>query len=616
MSKSKSFGPGLNELLNGTTIHVDLALREAELLGDRVGDRALEALAGVRVVELPVEPFGVPPPNQGGKAGLSVPTVSCPGLTRLSWALSQPVSAAVVRAGRLVVVAAAARGARWRAASMGSSDEPLHARDPTIAGMAEPFVELEVGDRVVKVTNPDKVYFSARGETKLDLVRVLPLGRATGIVRALYERPTQLKRHPGRRGGRGDLPEARAGEAGPSGSRPRASRSRRAARGRAVRHRARAGRLGREPRRRSTSTRGRRAARTSSNPDELRIDLDPQPGTDFARREDGRRRSCARCSTRSAYVGWPKTSGNRGIHVCVPDRAELGVPRGAPLRARVRARGRAPAAPKLVTTAWWKEERGERVFIDYNQNARDRTIASAYSVRARPDATVSAPVTWDELPDVETEDFTIATMPARFAELGDVQAGIDDARLRPARAARVGRARRAARASARRRTRRTSRRCRASRSACSPRGARKYGRYWRRAATRTSGRSGRAAAAPRATCSPSGPCRRGSGGAACRGGSGCPAPCRSAPRRRAPAGAPVSSRSPVPQRFGSEKRRSGASSAAASRARGSRRASSRRPRPSRRSRARRRRGRGRGAASRGATASSSSARRRRRSPRS
>ena len=79
-----------------------------------------------------------------------------------------------------------------------------------------------------------------------------------------------------------------------------------------------------------------------------------------------------------------------------------------------------------MTTAWWKEERGERVFIDYNQNARDRTIASAYSVRGRPDATVSAPVGWDELPDVETEDFTLATMPERFARLGDVQAGIDD----------------------------------------------------------------------------------------------------------------------------------------------------------------------------------------------
>ena len=83
-------------------------------------------------------------------------------------------------------------------------------------------------------------------------------------------------------------------------------------------------------------------------------------------------------------------------------------------------------APALVTTAWWKEERGEKVFIDYNQNARDRTIASAYSVRPRPDAAVSAPVTWDELPDVETEDFTLVSMPARFASLGDVQAAIDD----------------------------------------------------------------------------------------------------------------------------------------------------------------------------------------------
>ncbi len=83
--------------------------------------------------------------------------------------------------------------------------------------------------------------------------------------------------------------------------------------------------------------------------------------------------------------------------------------------------------PRKVTTAWWKEQRGKRVFIDYNQNARDRTVASAYSVRGRPDATVSAPVTWDELPDVETEDFSMATMPERFAKLGDVHAGIDDA---------------------------------------------------------------------------------------------------------------------------------------------------------------------------------------------
>ena len=98
--------------------------------------------------------------------------------------------------------------------------------------------------------------------------------------------------------------------------------------------------------------------------------------------------------------------------------------------------------PDLVTTSWWKEERGERVFIDFNQNARDRTIASAYSVRRRPDATVSAPLTWDELPAVEPEDFTIVTMPSRFAALGDVHASIDDVHHLGA-AARVVRARRA-----------------------------------------------------------------------------------------------------------------------------------------------------------------------------
>jgi DNA primase len=126
------------------------------------------------------------------------------------------------------------------------------------------------------------------------------------------------------------------------------------------------------------------------------------------------------------YTGWPKTSGNRGIHVACriePLWTFTEVRRCALAFAREVER----RAPQLVTTAWWKEERGEKVFIDYNQNARDRTIASAYSVRARPDGTVSAPVTWDDLPHVETEDFTLATMPPRFAKLGDVQAGIDGA---------------------------------------------------------------------------------------------------------------------------------------------------------------------------------------------
>jgi DNA primase len=117
-------------------------------------------------------------------------------------------------------------------------------------------------------------------------------------------------------------------------------------------------------------------------------------------------------------------SGNRGIHVYCriePNWTFPEVRRCALAFAREVDR----RLPRKVTTAWWKEERGRRVFIDYNQNARDRTIASANSVRARPDATVSAPVTWDELPDVETEDFTLATMPKRFAKLGDVQAGMN-----------------------------------------------------------------------------------------------------------------------------------------------------------------------------------------------
>ncbi|HZC30125.1 MAG TPA: DNA primase small subunit domain-containing protein, partial [Gaiellaceae bacterium] len=160
------------------------------------------------------------------------------------------------------------------------------------------------------------------------------------------------------------------------------------------------------------------------HPDELRIDVDPQPGTGFA---EAKRVAALvhELLDELGFVGWPKTSGNRGIHVACRIEPKWGF-REVRRCALVFAREVERRAPKLVTTAWWKEERGERVFIDYNQNARDRTIASAYSVRARPDATVSAPFRWDELEALETEDFTLATMPARFAELGDVQAGIDD----------------------------------------------------------------------------------------------------------------------------------------------------------------------------------------------
>jgi DNA ligase D len=288
--------------------------------------------------------------------------------------------------------------------------------------MTSPFVELAVGERLVKVTNPDKVFFSARGETKLDLVRhYLAVGE--GIVRALYERPTQLKRHPD--GAEGEaiyqkrVPEKRpdwietARVTFPSGRHADELCVTELAH---VLWAANLGTLDFHPwpsRRRDTE-----------HPDELRIDIDPQPGTDFG---DAKRvAACVReVLAELGYTGWPKTSGNRGIHVAVriEPNWEFPVVRRAALAF---AREVERRLPKDVTTAWWKEERGARVFIDYNQNARDRTIASAYSVRARPDATVSAPVTWDELQEVETEDFTIATMSERFATLGDVQAGIDE----------------------------------------------------------------------------------------------------------------------------------------------------------------------------------------------
>jgi DNA ligase D len=285
-----------------------------------------------------------------------------------------------------------------------------------------PFVELEVGQRVVKVTNPDKVFFRTRGETKLDLVRYY-ISVGDGIVRARYERPTQLKRHPD--GAEGEaiyqkrVPEKRpdwietARVTFPSGRHADELCVTEIAQ---VAWAANLGTLDFHP------WPSRRAH--VDNPDELRIDIDPQPGTTFAdaKRVAGTVREVL---TELGYAGWPKTSGNRGIHIACriePSWTFPEVRRCALAFAREVER----RAPALVTTAWWKEERGAKVFIDYNQNARDRTIASAYSVRARPDATVSAPVTWDELPDVETEDFTMASMPRRFADRGDVQAGIDD----------------------------------------------------------------------------------------------------------------------------------------------------------------------------------------------
>jgi DNA ligase D len=160
------------------------------------------------------------------------------------------------------------------------------------------------------------------------------------------------------------------------------------------------------------------------HPDELRLDLDPQPGTDFA--DAVRVAATARELLGDlGYVGFPKTSGGRGVHIYVriepkwsfTEVRHAAIAFGRELERRL---------PGEVTTKWWKEERGERIFVDYNQNARDRTIASAYSIRPKPGAPVSAPLTWDELGDCQPEDFTVATMPARFAEVGDRHAAIDD----------------------------------------------------------------------------------------------------------------------------------------------------------------------------------------------
>jgi DNA ligase D len=160
------------------------------------------------------------------------------------------------------------------------------------------------------------------------------------------------------------------------------------------------------------------------HPDELRIDLDPQPGTDFA--DAVRVAAEARALLEElGYVGFPKTSGGRGVHIYVrieprwrfTDVRHAAIAFGRELQRRL---------PGEVTTNWWKEERGERIFVDYNQNARDRTIASAYSVRPKPGAPVSAPLAWEELDRVVPEDFTVATMPARFADVGDRHAAIDD----------------------------------------------------------------------------------------------------------------------------------------------------------------------------------------------
>jgi len=289
--------------------------------------------------------------------------------------------------------------------------------------MPSPYVELEVGQHTVKVTNPEKVYFPGLGDQgrKIDLVNYY-LSVDDGILRALWERPTYLQRFPdgvdGEEVYQKRVPAHRpewletVRVTFPSGRHADALCVTHLA---AVAWAANLGTVTFHP------WHARRA--DLDHPDELRIDIDPQPGTDFAdaKRVAGTVREVLE---ELGWAGFPKTSGGRGVHVYVRIEPRWTFPevrRAAIAFAREVERRR----PGDVTTAWWKEERGANVFIDYNQNARDRTIASAYSARARPTGPVSAPVTWEELPDVDTADFTIVSMPDRFAALGDLHAAIN-----------------------------------------------------------------------------------------------------------------------------------------------------------------------------------------------
>ncbi|MEI5097479.1 non-homologous end-joining DNA ligase [Streptomyces sp. PmtG] len=283
-------------------------------------------------------------------------------------------------------------------------------------------VELMAGERAVRLSSPDRVLFPERGFTKRDLAEYF-IAVGAGIVRALRERPTTLERYPEGVTGESfyqkrapkNLPDwiPTGTITFPSGRTADEICPTEVA---AVVWAAQYGTLTFHP------WPVRRA--DPDHPDELRLDLDPQPGTDYADAVSAAHELRA-VLAEFGLRGWPKTSGGRGLHVFVPI---------APRWTFVEVRRAAIACgrelerrlPDAVTTAWWKEERGERIFVDFNQTARDRTIASAYSVRARPHAPVSAPLRWDEIDDAVPADFDIATMPGRFAEVGDVHQDMDE----------------------------------------------------------------------------------------------------------------------------------------------------------------------------------------------
>jgi len=281
---------------------------------------------------------------------------------------------------------------------------------------------IEVAGHAVPVSHPDKIYFPRTGHTKLDLVRYY-LSVADGALRGVAGRPMVLKRYVN--GADGEpffqkrAPSSRPDWietvvlSFPSGRTAEEVVLRDAA---GLAWVANLGCIDLNPH--------PVRADDLDHPDELRVDLDPVPGVDWA--QIVRVALVAReVLADFGLTGWPKTSGSRGMHVYarIEPRWTFTEVRSA---AVALAREIERRAPQDATSRWWKEER-HGVFVDYNQNAKDRTVASAYSVRPTPDARVSTPLTWDEVPECRLEDFTIDTVPGRFARLGDLAAGIDSA---------------------------------------------------------------------------------------------------------------------------------------------------------------------------------------------
>ncbi len=282
---------------------------------------------------------------------------------------------------------------------------------------------IDVDGREVRVSSPDKVVFPQIGLTKLDVVRYF-ISVAPGALRGAGGRPMVLKRFV-----KGIDQEAffqkRVPENHPDFIDTATLHYARGTSAEEAVIRDAAGLawvinlgcldLNPHPVR----------AEDLDHPDELRVDLDPMPGVDWSQIVDVAY-VAREVLDDVGLVGWPKTSGSRGLHILVRIAPEWNF-KDVRLAAETLAREVENRAPGLATARWWKEERGESVFVDFNQNAKDRTVASAYSIRPLPDARVSTPLDWDEVRTRRPEEFTAITVPARYAEIGDPHEGIDDA---------------------------------------------------------------------------------------------------------------------------------------------------------------------------------------------